>query len=109
MAHILTLGGINDVLANVFRMVANTLQRFGNPQHFEGQRNQPRVFKHERDQTAHDKTERFINGLIIPGQLYSIGNVQPGISVQRFAQHIPGIHRHGADFRKLGPCQAVAF
>jgi hypothetical protein len=71
-------------------MVADPLDRLCHPQRIERRRNRARIFHHEGDQVAHDRTEFMIDQLVLRDQTGGVLFIESGEGVERIVQHVAG-------------------
>ena len=109
MAHILAFDQIDNVLAHVFRVIADAFQRLGDRQDFQRGGDGARVFHHERDQLADDGAVFLVHCDVGAYYLSRGCHIETGKCVQRAAQHVYRQLCHVAHFVEARQMEPVGF
>src|SRR5450432_3530569 len=98
VAHVLALDDVNDVLRDVLRVIADTLDRLGDEHDLERGGYRARVLHHVADQLPEDREKREIDRLVVADNLRCGRDIQTCKCVQGELEIVLGQFRRASDF-----------
>src|SRR3990172_8487725 len=88
MAHVGALDDVNHVFGHVLGMIADALDRLGDPHDLQRAGDGARILHHESDELAHDGAEFVVDRDVLAHHLRRTRRTEAGERIQGLAQHL---------------------